>query len=122
MRDVTDEQTAVFRALADPTRLNLVKLLCRQHSPDALCVKALARLLGVSQPAISQHLRVLKGIGLVRGERRGYHIHYHIDAQGWKRCCDLIAAALRVEEAPEDSLKDYCGKAAETGRSPGFDR
>ena len=76
----------MFRALADPTRLKLVKLLRRQRSPDAVCVKALACLLGVSQPAISQHLRVLKAIGLVKGERRGYHIHYFINPEGWQRC------------------------------------
>src|SRR4030043_514489 len=83
-----EEQTAVFRALADPTRLKLVKLLCRQRFPDALCVKALACLLGVSQPAISQHLRVLKSIGLGKGERRGSHIHYFINPQGWQGCLE----------------------------------
>jgi len=72
----TDEQAAVFSALADPIRLRLVRLLCRQRGPNALCVNALAAFLGVSQSAVSQHLRVLKAIGLVKGERRGYHIHY----------------------------------------------
>ena len=63
------EQAAVFGALADPTRLKLVKLLCRQREPDALCVNALAGLLGVSQSAVSQHLRLLKSVGLVKGEK-----------------------------------------------------
>jgi len=73
------EQAAFFAALADPTRLKLLKLLGRQRSPDALCVNALAGLLGVTQSAVSQHLRVLKSAGLVKGERRGYHIHYFIN-------------------------------------------
>ena len=67
MQENTDEQVAFFSALADPTRLKLVKLLHRQRKQDALCVNALAGLLGVSQSAVSQHLRVLKSIGLVKG-------------------------------------------------------
>ena len=80
MKDTAKEQAAIFSALADPTRLKLLRLLCQQHEPDALCVNALVGLLGVSQPAISQHLRVLRSVGLVRGERRGYHVHYAVDS------------------------------------------
>ena len=93
----TEEQAAVFKALADPTRLNLVKLLCHQHEPEALCVNALAKLHGISQSAVSQHLRVLKNMGLVKGERKGYHIHYTVDHDMLKRCHELIAAALETD-------------------------
>ena len=96
-----DEQAVVFSALADPTRLKLVKLLQRQRDPDALCVNALASLLGVTQSAISQHLRVLKAIGLVKGERRGYHIHYFINQEMLDKCRGLTAAALSLEESIE---------------------
>lgn len=95
----TDEQAAVFSALADPTRLKLVKLLCRQRSPNALCVNAIASLLGVSQPAISQHLRLLKTIGLVRSERRGYHIHYFINRERLESCRELVSAILSMPES-----------------------
>lgn len=95
----TNEQAAVFSALADPTRLKLVKLLCRQRSQEALCVNALAIRLGVTQSAVSQHLRVLKAIGLVNGERRGYHIHYLIDRERLKICRELVSAALSVAES-----------------------
>jgi len=93
----TEEQAAVFKALADPTRLNLVKLLCHQHEPEALCVNALAKLHGISQSAVSQHLRILKNMGLVKGERKGYHIHYTVDHDMLKRCRELIAAALETD-------------------------
>ena len=53
VQENTAEQAAIFSALADPTRLKLVKLLCRQRDPDALCVNALASLLGVTQSAVS---------------------------------------------------------------------
>ncbi|MCX5999090.1 MAG: metalloregulator ArsR/SmtB family transcription factor [Chloroflexi bacterium] len=95
----THEQAALFSALADPTRLRLVKLLCRQSSPDALCVNALAARLGVTQSAVSQHLRVLKAIGLVNGERRGYHIHYFINRERLESCREIVSATLSMGES-----------------------
>jgi DNA-binding transcriptional ArsR family regulator len=105
----TDKQAAVFSALADPTRLKLVKLLCRQRSHEALCVNALAARLGVTQPAVSQHLRVLKGIGLVNGERRGYHIHYFINRERLESCRELVSATLNMGESGEaQRCQDDC--------------
>jgi len=95
----TEEQAAIFSALADPTRLKLVKLLCGQRSDEALCVNALAARLGVTQSAVSQHLRVLKAIGLVNGERRGYHIHYFINHERLESCRELVSAILSVAES-----------------------
>jgi len=104
-----EEQASVFSALADPTRLKLVKLLCRQRDPDALCVNALASLLGVTQSAVSQHLRVLRSIGLVKGERRGYHIHYYINPEALKRFQSFLSSVLEMPATcPEEPCKDYC--------------
>ena len=98
----TGEQATVFAVLSDPTRLRLVKLLCRQRGPRALCVNALANLLGVTQSAVSQHLRILKSIGLVKGERRGYHIHYFINSDALERCRNLVSAALMIDESSKE--------------------
>jgi len=81
--DEIEELAGIFKALSDPTRLRLVKLLT-ECSPgeckgEALCVNALACELGVTQSAVSQHLRVLRQTGLVRGERRGPFVHYSLD-------------------------------------------
>ena len=113
-RENISEQAAVFGALADPTRLRLVKLLCQQREPGALCVNALAGLLGVTQSAVSQHLRVLKAIGLVKGERRGYHIHYFVNQDMLERCRRLVSEALSIEEPSEEkSCKEYCPERRE---------
>ena len=105
----TEEQAAIFSALADPTRLRLIKLLCHQRDPEAFCVNALAGLLGVSQSAVSQHLRVLRAIGLVKGERRGYHIHYFVNREVLKRCLELVSAALSMgKPAEEKSCQEHC--------------
>ena len=95
-RDSTEEQAAFFAALSDPTRLRLFKLLCQQRAPDALCVNALANLLGVTQSAVSQHLRVLKGVGLVNGERRGHHVHYFVNQKALKQYQNLLSEALKI--------------------------
>jgi len=80
--DEIEELAEIFKALSDPTRLRLVKLLS-ECSPGecqgALCVNALAHRLGVTQSAVSQHLRVLRQAGLVNGERHGHFVHYSLD-------------------------------------------
>jgi DNA-binding transcriptional ArsR family regulator len=93
----TQEQAALFKALADPTRLSLFKTLAQQCNPDALCVNALAGLLGVTQSAISQHLRILKNAGFVKAERRGYHVHYSINKQAIKNCQKIMSTVLSIK-------------------------
>jgi ArsR family transcriptional regulator len=64
----------VLKALSDETRFRLLDLLLA----EALCGRALAQRLGISEAAVSQHLKVLKEAGLVEGEKRGYWIHYSV--------------------------------------------
>ena len=115
-----EEQAAVFSALADPTRLRLVRLLCRQRDPDALCVSAMAGFLGVTQSAVSQHLRVLKAAGLVQGERRGYHIHYFINPDTLGRWREQVVQALTIEKeaADEEPCNKYCPARAKRAGKP----
>ena len=70
-----------FKALGDETRLRLVSLLAQQEPGRALCVGRLARELGVTPSAVSQHLRVLKDLGLVHVQRGGYRLHYFLDSE-----------------------------------------
>jgi len=77
--DDVKEMARLFKALADETRLRLVKLLAEQEPEEALCVTALAINLGVTQSAVSQHLAVLRAVGLVIDERRGYFVHYRLN-------------------------------------------
>ena len=63
----------LFRALADPTRRAIYEQLTRQGEQT---VHALTRHAGVSQPAVSKHLTVLKRARLVRHRREGRETHY----------------------------------------------
>lgn len=64
----------LLRALAAPVRIAIVLELMRSE----LCVHQLVDSLGVTQPLVSQHLRVLKSAGVVRGERNGREIVYRL--------------------------------------------
>ena len=71
----------VLTVLSVGTRVRIVQLL-KEHS---LCVNALATRLGVTPPAVSQHLRVLRSAGLVTGEKRGYYVHYRLNEKTLRR-------------------------------------
>jgi DNA-binding transcriptional ArsR family regulator len=70
---------AVFKALADPTRRALFERLA--HDGE-LTVGALTRRAGVSQPAVSKHLGLLKRAGLVSQRHEGRETHYSARSQG----------------------------------------
>jgi ArsR family transcriptional regulator len=80
----------ILKAIADESRFRIVNLLLTND----LCVGALARRLGISNAAVSQHLQVLRKAGLVTGEKRGYWTHYSVR----RRLLREVAGAL-VEAA-----------------------
>ncbi len=82
-----------LKALSDENRYRMIEYL----SKGDLCVGALARLLNTSKPAVSQHLKVLREAGLVRGEKRGYWTHYLVDKEMLRK------VAVIIEELTEDS-------------------
>ena len=63
-----------LKALSDETRFKLLGLLLA----EVLCGRALAQRLGISEAAVSQHLKVLREAGLVEGKKRGYWNHYSV--------------------------------------------
>lgn len=107
--DEIEELAEIFRALSDPTRLRLVGLLAKRGAPGRAeevcsggppCVNALAHRRGVTQSAVSQHLRVLRHAGLVRGRRHGTFVHYALDADGLERYRAALVATLGEEFVP----------------------
>lgn len=68
------QQDNLFKTLADPTRRALFERLCRE---GGLTVGALTAQAGVSQPAVSKHLAILKQAGLVLDRHEGRQTHYH---------------------------------------------
>lgn len=70
-----------FKALGEPTRLKIVKML----SAGSFCVCELSEYLDMLQPRISQHLKILKDEGLVRESREGYWVYYSLDKEAVHR-------------------------------------
>lgn len=71
------EMAPLLAALADPVRLRIISILV--DSADGSCCGCdLEQPLGLSQPTISHHLKVLREAGLVSGEREGRWVHYRV--------------------------------------------
>jgi len=68
---------AVLKAVADPARLRLLSLIA-SHPDGEVCVCDLTAPLGLSQPTVSHHLKVMAGVGLVEREKRGVWAYYRV--------------------------------------------
>jgi ArsR family transcriptional regulator, arsenate/arsenite/antimonite-responsive transcriptional repressor len=68
---------ALFRVLGEPARLQLLSLIAAQPSGE-VCACELVEVLGLSQPTVSHHLKVMYEAGLLQKERRGTWIYYRI--------------------------------------------
>jgi ArsR family transcriptional regulator, arsenate/arsenite/antimonite-responsive transcriptional repressor len=80
---------ATLKAVADPARLRILSLLQSQPDGEA-CVCHLTGPLGLSQPTVSHHLRVLREAGLVRCERRGSWVHYRAETEALEALSRLL--------------------------------
>ena len=82
-----DQLASALKVIADPARLRLLSLIQAQPGHEA-CVCHLTEPLGLSQPTVSHHLKVLLGAGLVEREQRGIWAYF--------RVCEEPLAALRT--------------------------
>ena len=94
-------ESAVFRALADPTRRAVFERLSRQE----MSVLELKSGFQVSQPAISQHLAALKSVGLVNERREGRHVYYRSDPEGLAPLADWVQRYRGLWPARIERLK-----------------
>ena len=89
-----------LKALAHETRLRLIRILLTQD----LCGRALSRHLGISEAAVSQHIKILREAGLVLGEKRGYWIHYYVQ----REVLDQIIGELERMACRSAISPDHC--------------
>lgn len=78
--EIVPEMAGVFKSLGDLTRLQIIYLLATDTT-GKLGVSDLASRLGISQPAVSQHLKTLKTEGLVDSRREGFYIYYTVNRE-----------------------------------------
>jgi DNA-binding transcriptional ArsR family regulator len=102
---------AVFEALGDPTRRQIMELLASGEQPAGTAVTRLQARAPISQPAVSQHLKVLREAGLVTVRAEGTRRLYAIDkaglaaAQAWlARLADPLAQLAQPLDALETEV------------------
>jgi len=88
----------VFKALSDPTRREILRLL--RHTD--LTAGAIADNFAMSKPSVSHHLSALKAVGLVHAQRRGQVIVYSLDTTVFQ---DVIAYLLELFGSPEGDAR-----------------
>ena len=96
------EHVILMKALADPTRLKLLKLILDQER----CVCDLQPVLGISQPAVSQHIAKLKAAGLVTERRAGMWVHYQANR---KRLMQGLEAFKAFLDADPETIPELAG-------------
>jgi len=84
----------VLKALAEPARLRLVSMIAAS-SPEAVCVCELIEPVGLAQPTVSHHLKVLVDAGILTREQRGKWAYFSVVAES----LSAIAGALQPHSA-----------------------
>ncbi|MFD7407971.1 ArsR/SmtB family transcription factor [Streptomyces sp. NPDC059866] len=91
-RDEAERLAVMLKAIADPTRLQLFRLIERAPSGEA-CVCDLTECLGLRQPTVSHHLKVMTEAGLLDRERRGTWVWYSVNQDGLRRVRNILEPA-----------------------------
>jgi len=86
-KDGSDEAARYFKALAHPARIRLLRRLMDEEC----CVTEVEKCLRISQPNVSQHLRILRESGLIAGSRRRTRICYRIADDRVRAILEVLA-------------------------------
>ena len=105
------ETAELFKVLSVDKRIEIIEFLKK----EPMSVNALAGALGITQSAVSQHLRVLKSAGLVKDERQGYWIFYSLNRDALEKCrkrlnrvctCGCLGREIPLERIPKKAPGD----------------
>lgn len=87
------EYANAFKALGDPTRIQILSLLAGCDEP--VCVCEITPRFSISQPTISHHLRILRDADFIFAERRGTFMYYQLNRSGLKNLPDALRGILQ---------------------------
>jgi len=91
--EVYERQVSICKAFANPTRLRLLDLVARRDYSAA----DLQKQLSISKANLSQHLAILKAVGVVVTRREGKRVHCRLAIPEVKKACTLIRNVLRAQ-------------------------
>ena len=109
----------VFEALGDPVRRLILQLLAPAEQPAGVLVAAVQARLPISQPAVSQHLKVLREAGLVHSDARGTQRIYALDQAGLQGALGWLAGLadpLGRFAQPLDALETELARGRQASR------
>lgn len=84
------EKAKIFKALSDPNRLRIIKMLQTRH----LCVCEITEVLGLATSTVSKHLSVLKDVGFISEEKDGKWVNYKINPKPFDQRISSILTSL----------------------------
>ena len=99
------EMEKIIKALADKNRLRIIYLL---NGKRDICVCEITDIIGLSQPTISSHLRLLENAGLVESNKDGLWVNYNINSQAdlfSRRLVEMICKDLKEDKQAKSDLR-----------------
>ena len=101
------DKIRLFKVFSNDIRLKIFEFLLE----GPMCVSVIVNKLNVSQPTVTQHLKELQHIGLVKAKKIGFWMHYSIDKTGLskaKRELEEFAKSLKIENTECKFNHDLC--------------
>lgn len=92
----------LLHMITTPTRYQILKLLLEHH----YCVKALSKKLGISEPAVSQQMQILKNCGLVTGQRLDYQMYYTVNLELLRKAADSVNDLVWAVDEKKKNLEN----------------
>lgn len=89
-----EDLVKVFKVLSDETRLKILLIISKR----TICQKGISRHLGISESAVSQHIKVLKESGIVTGIKQGYSVIYVINDDCFKEAKFFLKMINDIED------------------------
>ena len=102
-----EDLVKVFKALSDETRLKILLIISKR----TICQKGISRHLGISESAVSQHIKVLKESGIVTGIKQGYSVIYVINDDCFKEVKFFLKMINDIEDdtfIDKEKLDEMC--------------
>jgi len=107
--DVGIRMAEVFRAVGDVNRMKIIKILA-ENPEQSLRVIDIGKIIGISQPATSQHLRILRSVGILTAKRMQNRRYYSIDSEQLQEYREIIDFMFKmaVAKCKHDGDCDNC--------------
>ncbi len=106
------EKSKIFKAFSNDVRMKIFNFLLE----GKMCVSGIVSKLDVTQPTVTQHLRILQQLGLVKSKKIGYWMHYYVDESGLKKVRDEFEKFVKTLRVKDSKCKIHPLKCPEKSK------